>query len=52
MSRVRVLLAAGAQRLRVTSTAPFRVRDASAATYELPAGELTLGPGLKLPVDG
>jgi stage II sporulation protein D len=52
VARVRVLLADGKQALRISSEAPFRVRDASSTTRDLPAGELTLGPALRLLVDG
>jgi stage II sporulation protein D len=52
VAKVRVLLAENAKALAVSSTAPFRVRDAAATTYDLPAGELKIGPDLTLPVDG
>jgi len=48
---VRVLLAAAAATLTVSSPAPFSVRDASGASYALPAGAVTLGPDLQLPLD-
>lgn len=51
-TKVRVLLADGVKRLTISSEAPFRVRDAAATTYDLPAGELALGPGLTLPLNG
>jgi SpoIID/LytB domain protein len=50
--KVRVLVVPRATKLRLASTVPFRVRDASGAVAELPAGELVLGPGLVLAVDG
>jgi stage II sporulation protein D len=49
---VRVLLAAAAKTVALSSTAPLRVRDAAGRTLELPAGKTTLGPDLVLPVDG
>jgi len=52
VTKVRVLLADGVKRLQVSSEAPFRVRDAAATTYDLPAGELALGPDLTLPLNG
>ncbi len=52
VTKVRVLLAEGAKRLAVSSEAPFRVRDAAATTYDLPAGEVVLGPDLTLPLNG
>lgn len=48
VTKVRVLLADGVKRLKVSSEAPFRVRDAAATTYDLPAGEVVLGPDLTL----
>ncbi len=52
LAQVRVLLADGVKRLAVSSEVPFRVRDAAATTYDLPAGELTLGPDLTVPLGG
>ncbi len=52
VTQVRVLLADGVKRLAISSEAPFRVRDAAATTYDLPAGELALGPDLTLPLNG
>ena len=52
VTKVRVLLADGVKRLKVSSEAPFRVRDAAATTYDLPAGELALGPDLTLSLNG
>jgi stage II sporulation protein D len=49
-SRVRVLLANGARRLTIASTAPFRAKDATGASVQLPAGSYTFGPALKLKV--
>jgi stage II sporulation protein D len=48
VKRMRVLLAAGAKTLDVTSRAPFRVRDALGGVHELPAGMQRFGPGLRL----
>ena len=52
VTQVRVLLAEGVKRLAVSSEAPFRVRDAAATTYDLPAGEVLLGPDLAVLLDG
>jgi stage II sporulation protein D len=52
LSRVRVLLVPGRQRVTVSSQAPFRVRDALGETYELTAGPHQFGPGLRLRVNG
>ncbi len=49
---VRVLLAAAAATLTVSSAAPFSVRDANGASYALPAGAVALGPDLQIVVDG
>ena len=49
---VRVLLAAAAPTLAVSSPAAFSVRAASGASYSLPAGAVTLGPDLQLSVEG
>ena len=38
IARVRVLLADGRKAVAIKSAAPFRVRDATAKTYQLPAG--------------
>lgn len=48
VKRVRVLLVAGAKRVAVSSTAPFRVVDGAGKAHKLPAGTQHLGPGLKL----
>lgn len=47
---VRVLLAAAARSLTISSPAPFTVQDATGATYQLPAGRLTLRPDLQVTV--
>ncbi len=49
---VRVLLAGAATTLTVSSAAPFSVRDASGASYVLPAGPVALGPDLQISVEG
>jgi stage II sporulation protein D len=49
---VRVLVVAAAKTLRIASKGPFKVRDATGATYPLPAGTVTLGPDLTLSLDG
>jgi stage II sporulation protein D len=51
IGRVRVLLAEGRRSVAITSTAPFRVRDANARTFQLTAGTHAFGPGLRLKVD-
>ena len=48
---VRVLLAARAKRLRISSPVPFEVKDATGASYDLPAGERALGPKLLVELD-
>ena len=52
VSRVRVLLVPGKQRLTISSQAPFRVRDGLGETHTLEARAYTFGPGLRLRVDG
>lgn len=52
LRKVRVLVVPRAKALKITSAAPFRVRDASGEVVALPPGELSLGPGLALSVDG
>ena len=51
VARVRVLLRDGATRLQLASKAEFHVDDASGESYELSAGSLALGSGLKVKVD-
>jgi stage II sporulation protein D len=46
---VRVLLAEGRKRVRISSDVPFRVR-AGGRTYRLPAGRVVLGPKARLRV--
>jgi stage II sporulation protein D len=50
--KLRVLLGSGAKSLVISSTASFTVRGAAGQAHELPAGVITLGPELELPVDG
>jgi stage II sporulation protein D len=52
VSTVRVLLADRRTSVRVGSDAAFTVTDAAGKTFQLPAGQVTLGPGLKITVDG
>ena len=52
VARVRVLVAEARPSVKVRSQAPFRVRDVFGATYALPAGEIALGPQLRITVNG
>lgn len=52
LTKVRVLVASGRRSVRIGSTVPFRVRDATAAVADLPAGEIVVTPDLKVTVDG
>ena len=52
VATVRVLLAAAKKSLAITSTTPFRVRDASGQARPLQAGKHVLGPGLKVQPKG
>lgn len=52
VARVRVLVAEAQPSLKVSSTSAFRVRDVFGKTYPLPAGELVLGPKLRVSVGG
>jgi stage II sporulation protein D len=52
VARVRVLLAEARPSVTVSSTVPFRVRDVFGTTYPLPAGAVTLGPRLRVMVNG
>lgn len=45
---IRVLLASGASRLNLSSSAPFSVTDASGTSYDLPDLSLTLTPSLEI----
>lgn len=52
VARVRVLLAEAQQSVKIGSKQPYRVRDVFGATYALPAGEVTVGPKLRITVNG
>lgn len=52
VAKVRVLVASGRPSLRIGSTVPFRVRDAGAIAYDLPAAEIVVTPDLGVTVDG
>ena len=52
VARVRVLVAEGAPSVTVRSATPFRVRDVFGKTYPLAAGEVPLGPKLRVTVNG
>jgi stage II sporulation protein D len=52
VTRVRVLLATGAAKLKIASTDDFTVRDATGETHDVAAGAYTLTPALKLRVLG
>ena len=52
IARVRVLLRQGAKSATIASKAPFRVREASGQVHRGPAGRQTIGPGLKVKVEG
>ena len=52
VAKVRVLVASGRRSLRIGSTVPFRVRDAGAVAYDLPAAEIVVTPDLEVTVDG
>jgi len=52
VARVRVLVAEALPSVTVRSTVPFRVRDVFGTTYPLPAGDVVLGPKLRLIVNG
>jgi stage II sporulation protein D len=47
-SNVRVLLAEGRHAAIVSSAVPYSLRDATGALFKLPAGPLTIRPGLRL----
>ena len=49
---VRVLVVPKAKALRIASKESFRIKDAGGVVHQLPAGDVTLGPELKLAVDG
>jgi stage II sporulation protein D len=48
VTTIRVLLADRKKTLKVSSEAPFTVRDGTGAKHPLPAGTVTLGPGLQV----
>ena len=48
--KLRVLLAEGRSAAVVGSAAPFTAKDAAGRVFKLPAGAVTLGPELELPV--
>jgi len=52
VARVRVLVAEARPSVTVSSTVPFRVRDVFGKTYPLPAGDVVLGPTLRVIVNG
>ena len=52
VARVRVLVAEERAGVKVRSQTPFRVRDVFGKTYPLPAGEVALGPELRVIVNG
>ena len=52
VARVRVLVAEAKAGVTVRSSAPFQVRDVFGKTYPLPAGEVPLGPKLRVAVNG
>ncbi len=49
---VRVLLAERQRTLKLSSSAPYTVKDGSGQTHTLAAGTIALGPGLKVLADG
>src|SRR5918993_5326691 len=52
VARVRVLVAESKRTVKIRSASPFRVRDVVGRMYALGAGEITLGPKLRLTVNG
>lgn len=52
VARVRVLVAEARAAVKLRSPAPFRVRDVFGKLYPLPAGEVSLGPKLRLTLNG
>ena len=51
VARVRVLVAEARAAVTVSSPVPFRVRDLFGKTYPLPAGDVVLGPKLRVLVN-
>jgi len=52
VARVRVLVAEARPSVTVSSTVPFRVRDVFGKIYPLPAGDVVVGPKLRVTVNG
>lgn len=52
LSKVRVLVADAKPAVKIGSTVPFTVVDATGVETPLPAGELAVKPNLKIPADG
>ena len=52
LAKVRVLLADRRQAARLSSIVPYSVRDGSGLVTELPPGEITVKPDLRVVVDG
>jgi len=52
LAKVRVLVADAKSMVKIASTVPFTVVDATGLETPLPAGEVTLKPNLKITVDG
>ena len=52
VARVRVLVAEARPSVTVSSTVPFRVRDVFGKTYPLAAGDVVVGPKLRMTVNG
>lgn len=52
VAKVRVLLADGRPSARLSSIVPYFVKDGSGLVTELPAGEITVKPDLRVLVDG
>lgn len=52
IAKVRVLLAEGRSSARISSPVPYSVKDGSGVVTQLPAGEMTVKPDLRVIVDG
>jgi stage II sporulation protein D len=52
VARVRVLVGDAQSSVKITSKVPFRVRDVFGKTYPLAAGDVVLGPNLRVIVNG
>jgi stage II sporulation protein D len=48
VTKVRVQLRAAAKNVRIASDIPFKAKDATGESFDVAAGQQTLGPGLKL----